>query len=67
VSSTIRLAVELGYVTRETIQLILLRAAREARMLAVELALPSREVIRDIIMKAEIMARKLEEVIELKK
>jgi len=67
VSSAIRLAVELGYVTRETIQLILLRAAREARMLAVELALPSREVIRDIIMKAEIMARKLEEVIELKK
>jgi large subunit ribosomal protein L10 len=67
VSSAIRLAVELGYVTRETIQLILLRAAREARMLAVELALPSREVIREIIMKAEIMARKLEEVIELKK
>lgn len=66
-SSAIRLAVEMGYVTRETIQLILVKAAREARILAVELALPSREVIRDIIMKAEIMARKLKEALELKK
>jgi large subunit ribosomal protein L10 len=66
-SSAIRLAVEMGYVTRETIQFILVKAAREARILAVELALPSREVIRDIIMKAEIMARKLKEALELKK
>ncbi|MCL7401715.1 MAG: 50S ribosomal protein L10 [Thaumarchaeota archaeon] len=66
-SSAIRLAVEMGYVTRETIQFILVKAAREARILAVELALPSREVIRDIIMKAEIIATKLKEALELKK
>jgi len=66
-SSAIKLAVELGYVTRETIQVILLKAAREARMLAVELALPSKEVISEVIMKAEMMAKKLKEVIESKK
>jgi len=66
-SSAVKLAVEIGYITRETIQLVLMKAAREAKTLAVELALPFKEVINEVIMKAEIMARKLKEVIESKK
>lgn len=66
-SSAVKLAVEIGYITRETIQLVLMKAAREAKILAVELALPFKEVINEVIMKAEIMARKLKEVIESKK
>lgn len=66
-TSAVKLAVEIGYVTRETIQLVLMKAAREAKILAVELALPFKEVINEVIMRAEIMARKLKEVIESKK
>lgn len=65
-SSAIKLAVEMGYVTRETIQQLLMKAAREAKLLAIELALPSKEVINEVIVKAEIIARKLKEAIDSK-
>lgn len=66
-SLALKLAVEVGYVTSETIQPIIIKASREARALAIELALPFKEVIEDIIIKAEMMARKLNEILESKK
>jgi len=65
-SSAVKLAVEIGYVTRETIEMILVKAAREARTLAVELALPFKEVIEEVVRRAEITALKLKEIIDKK-
>lgn len=65
-SSAVKLAVEMGYVTRETIEMILVKAVREARTLAVEIALPFKEVIEEVVRRAEIAALKLNEIIEKK-
>ncbi|MCX8192638.1 MAG: 50S ribosomal protein L10 [Nitrososphaeria archaeon] len=65
-SLAVKLAIEIGYVTRETIQPLLIRAYREARALAVEAGLPFKEVIGEMLMRAETIAIKLKELLESK-
>ncbi|MEM3398728.1 MAG: 50S ribosomal protein L10 [Nitrososphaerota archaeon] len=65
-SLAIKLAIDIAYVTRETIQTLIIKAYREARILAVEVGLPIREVIGEILLKAEAVARKLKEKVDSK-
>jgi len=58
-SSAIRLAVELGYVTRETIQLILAKAVNLAIRLAIESGYVTRETIQPILIEAVSSAIKI--------
>lgn len=66
-SLAIRFAVAAGYVTRETIQPIVLKAYREARAVAVEAGIPVREVIEELIIRAESAAIRIRELVESKK
>lgn len=66
-STAMKLALEIGYVTRETIQPLIIKAYREARSLAIESGFPDKEVIGEMIIKAEVIARRLEELIEAKR
>jgi len=52
----VALSLGVGYVTRETAPMLLLRGYLEAKALAVEAELPSSETIRDIILRAEARA-----------
>jgi len=65
-SLAIKLAIDIAYVTRETIQTLIIKAHREARILAVEVGLPIREVIGEILLRAEAVARKLKEKVDSK-
>ncbi|MEM3544236.1 MAG: 50S ribosomal protein L10 [Nitrososphaerota archaeon] len=65
-SLAIKLAIDIAYVTRETIQTLIIKAYREARILAVEVGLPIREVIGEILLRAEAVARKLKEKVDSK-
>lgn len=59
------LAVEIGYVTRETVIPLLVRCAVEARALAVEAEIPSRETVEEIILLAERRAQALKSAAKL--
>lgn len=59
------LAMEIGYITKETIIPVLLRAYAQARTLALEAAIPSKEIIGDLLLKAETLARILKEAAKI--
>lgn len=59
------LAMEISYVTRETVIPLLARGVLEARALAIEAEIPSKEIIRDIIMLAERRAQALKAAAKL--
>lgn len=47
------LAVEIGYATKDTIELMITKAAGESRSLAIEAGIPADEVVPDLLAKAE--------------
>ena len=53
------LAMEIGYITRETVIPLLMKGALETRVPAVEAEIPSKETIQDIILLAERRAQAL--------
>ncbi len=59
------LAIEMGYITRETVIPLLVKSALEARALAVEAEIPSKEAIQDIILLAERRAQALKAAAKL--
>jgi large subunit ribosomal protein L10 len=59
------LAMEIGYITRETVIPLLIKGALEARALVVEAEIPSKETIQDIILLAERRAQALKAAAKL--
>lgn len=59
------LAIEIGYITRETIIPLLIRAHIQAKTLAIEAGIPSRETIRELLLVAEARARALREAVKI--
>ncbi len=58
------LAIELNFVTPETVEFFIIKAYREMRTLAKELQLPIPEVIEDLIVDASLKAKALEAVLQ---
>jgi large subunit ribosomal protein L10 len=59
------LAMEAGYIARETVIPLLIKCALEARALAIEAGIPSKETIQDLILLAERRAQALKAAAKL--
>lgn len=59
------LAMEAGYIARETVIPLLIKCALEARALAIEAEIPSKETIQDLILLAERRAQALKAAAKL--
>jgi large subunit ribosomal protein L10 len=59
------LAMEISYITKETVIPLLIKGALEARTLAIEAEVPSKETIQDIILLAERRAQALKAAAKL--
>lgn len=61
----LNLAVEMGYITKETIIPMLLKAHAQAKTLALEAGIPSKDTIKDLLLRAETTAQFLKEAAKI--
>ncbi len=63
-SEAFTLAMEIGYICKDTVELLLQKAYREARTLGIEQGILSKELIEDIISRVELQAQALKQKTE---